>query len=316
MEYAFRGQGQSDKIELRRIQVDLAVVIRQAIETCLPALQSGQHELTQTLLLHPVFLNADPVRLTQVFSNLLNNAVKYDDPGGPISLTVVRQGSDVLVSVKDAGIGIPHDMLTRIFEMFIQVDQSLERTRGGLGIGLTLVQRLVEMHGGTVRAFSAGPGRGSEFVVRLPLPTEAPASAPALDSGQTTSMPTNARRILVVDDNRDSAETLAELLELLGNETRAAFDGEEAMEAAEAFRPDVVMLDIGMPRLNGYEVARKMRGQPWGRAMMLVALTGWGHEDDRRRSSAAGFNHHLVKPVDFDALTQILSAVPAAERTV
>lgn len=288
------------------MRVELAAVIHQAIETCLPALQSGQHPLTQSMPPQPVFLYADPVRLTQVFSNLLNNAVKYGDAGSSISLTVVPQGSEVLVSIKDSGIGIAPDMLSKVFEMFIQIDQSMERSRGGLGIGLTLVKELVELHGGAVSAFSQGLGRGSEFVVRLPLMAGTPQAL--AEQGVSAPETMRALRVLVIDDNRDSAKTLSELLDVLGNETRTAFDGEAGVEAAQAFRPELILLDIGMPKLNGYDAARRIRAQPWGRSMVLVALTGWGQEEDRSKSREAGFNHHLVKPVDFDELMQILSA--------
>jgi len=251
-------------------------------------------------------LYADAMRLAQGFGNLLSNACKFSEPGGRISLTVEHQDADVTVAVKDAGIGIARDMLPRIFEMFMQLDRSLERTRGGLGIGLTLVRQLVEMHGGSVQAFSEGRGRGSEFVVRLPRLIEKlqlPAQKTVVGEAATAI----GRRILVVDDNRDSASSLATLLAMTGHETHTAHDGLEAVDAAATFRPDVVLLDIGLPKLNGYDTARRIRQEPWGKDMMLVALTGWGQEEDRRKSKDAGFDHHLVKPVDYAVLTKLLS---------
>ncbi len=292
------------KIELRLERVELQSIIHQAIETIRPAIQSAGHELIVMLPDQPVFLRADAVRLAQVFSNLLNNSCKYSEPSGRITLNMERLGNDVLVSVKDAGIGIPPDMLTHIFGMFTQVDQALERSQGGLGIGLTLVERLVEMHGGSVSAFSEGLGRGSEFVVQLPLLTE---DAPPPETTINAPPPKMGHRILVVDDNRDSATTMAMLLRITGNETRTAFDGLEAVEVAATFKPDLVLLDLGLPKLNGYDTARKIREQPWGEQMVLVALTGWGQEEDRRKSAEAGFNVHLVKPVDHPTLTKLLA---------
>jgi PAS domain S-box-containing protein len=293
------------KIELRLEYIDLASIIRQAVETSRPTIESAKQKLTVTLAPQPVYLNGDPVRLVQVFSNLLNNSCRYSEPGGSISVTAKRQLNDVLVSVKDTGIGIPPEMLPRIFEMFMQIDRSLERSEGGLGIGLTLVKRLVELHNGSVSASSEGIGRGSEFVVRLPIAKEdpTPSSQQALGEPQLTT----GRRILIVDDNRDSALSLAILLRIAGNETQTAHDGLDAVKAAATFRPDVVLLDIGLPGLNGYEVARKIREQPWGNTLVLVALTGWGQDEDRKKSKAAGFNGHMVKPVDHAALAKLLA---------
>jgi len=294
-----------NKLELRRERVELASVISQSVEACRPLVESANHELNVALPPQPIFLHADPVRLAQVFSNLLNNACKYTEPGGRIGLAVERQGSDVVVSVKDTGVGIAPEMRSRIFEMFAQVEGSLERAQGGLGIGLTLVKRLVEMHGGSVDVTSDGLGRGSEFVVRLPILIEKPgAQQPSQPTGE---LPAPAHRILVVDDNRDSAASLALLLNLTGCETHTAYDGLEALAAAEKFRPAVVLLDIGLPKLNGHEAARRIREQPWGKDMVLVALTGWGQDEDRRKSRDAGFDGHLVKPVDFAALMKLLA---------
>jgi len=214
--------------------------------------------------------------------------------------------------VRDSGIGLAADQLPRIFEMFMQVDTSLERTRNGLGIGLTLAKNIVELHGGTIQVHSAGEGQGSEFEVRLPIVVEAPQSLPP---EPTISEPKNtpSRRILVVDDNQDSAESVTILLSLAGNETQTAFDGLEAMESAATFKPELILLDIGLPKLNGYEVARKIREQPWGKKMVLVALTGWGQEEDRCRSREAGFDHHLTKPIDLGSLKKLLTSLSIAK---
>jgi CheY-like chemotaxis protein len=217
----------------------------------------------------------------------------------------------VVVSVKDTGIGIPPDKLTNIFDMFSQVDRSLEKSQGGLGIGLTLVRRLVEMHDGRVDACSEGIGRGSEFVVRLPVAMEA--SVPQRDHGEPAA-PKSPLRILIVDDNRDGADSLAMMLRLMGNETATAYDGQEGVDLALRFRPDVTLLDIGLPKLNGYEAARRIREQPWGKHPALIAVTGWGQDEDRRRSHDAGFDHHLVKPVDPAALMKLLAGLSDAAR--
>ena len=245
------------------------------------------HELTVTLPPQPVHLDADPARLAQVVGNLLNNACKFTDKGGHIWLTVEQEGEQAVIRVRDNGIGIAAEHLPRLFEMFTQVDTSLERSRDGLGIGLTLVKTLVEMHGGTVDAHSDGLGRGSEFIVRLPVLADT--SDPVCTAGRHASpRRSSGRRILIVDDNEDGAESLAMLLQFGGHETHKAHDGVEAIEAAERLRPDVVLLDIGLPRLNGYEVCRRIRQEPWGKDLMLVALTGWGQDEDRHRSREGG----------------------------
>ncbi|MEP7083229.1 MAG: chemotaxis protein CheB [Betaproteobacteria bacterium] len=297
------------KLNLRRSQVELASVMHQAVEATRPALDAAQHEFTLTLPPHPVYLQADSMRLAQVFGNLLSNAAKFSEPQGRITVNVTQQRDEVVVAVKDTGIGIPPDNLASIFEMFTQVDRSLERRRGGLGIGLALVRQLVEMHGGSIEGFSEGLGRGSEFVVRLPGVIDNPEPRPVVAPAATELSQISGRRILVVDDNPDSAESLAMLLQLTGNETRIAHDGIEAVAAAAEFLPEVVLLDIGMPGMNGYDAARAIREQPWGRRMMLVAMTGWGQPEDRKRSKDAGFNTHLVKPVDFAALSKLLAEV-------
>jgi CheY-like chemotaxis protein/anti-sigma regulatory factor (Ser/Thr protein kinase) len=256
----------------------------------------------------PIYVDADLTRLAQVFSNLLNNAAKYTERGGRIRLSVERSGNEAVVSVRDNGIGIPAHMLPRVFDMFTQVDRNLERAQGGLGIGLSIVKRLVEMHGGTVSARSDGHGLGSEFTVRLPL---ALSVVHAPDAGAERPAAKNRRRILVVDDNRDSALSLAMMLKLMGNETKTAHDGYEALDLAATYRPELILLDIGMPRLNGYDTAREIRKQSWGQNIQIIALTGWGQEEDRRQSQAAGFNRHLVKPIDHATLEKLLEGLKA-----
>jgi CheY-like chemotaxis protein len=238
----------------------------------------------------------------------LNNAAKFTGKRGHIGLSVERLGDQAVIKIRDDGIGIAADQLARIFDMFVQVDTTLERSVTGLGIGLTLVKNLVELHGGTVDVQSPGIGQGSEFVVRLPVLTEPSAAPPPLpEPAAEPPAVALAQRVLIVDDNRDSADSLALLLELAGSQTRVAYDGLGALDEAAAFRPELVLLDIGLPRLNGYEVARRMRTQPGGESIMLVALTGWGQEEDRRRSKEAGFDGHLVKPVDPATLTRLLA---------
>ncbi|HET8948441.1 MAG TPA: ATP-binding protein [Candidatus Polarisedimenticolia bacterium] len=292
-----------DRIELRRERVELAPLLRQAVEAVTPLCRAAGHTLEVEIPQEPVFLDADPVRLTQVFTNLLDNACKYMEPGGRIWLAVEQRPGEVVVTVRDAGIGIPAEQLSRIFDMFTQVDTSLERRNTGLGIGLTLVNRLVEMHGGRVEARSAGPGMGSEFVVTLP--TAGPPAARR--DAREGERPMKRFRMLVVDDNRDSAESLALLLKLTGHETNTALDGEAAVAAAQQILPDVVLLDIGMPKLNGYDACKRIRSEPWGRDMILIAQTGWGQEDDRRRTEEAGFDGHVVKPVDPDDLMKMVA---------
>jgi CheY-like chemotaxis protein len=292
------------KVELRPERVDLAAVVQSAVETSRPVIEQAGHQLTLSAPAEPLFVEADVTRLSQVFANLLNNAAKYTETGGRIGLTAGREGGEVVVSVRDNGVGIPAPMLPHVFEMFTQVDRSLERSQGGLGIGLNIVKRLVEMHGGTVEARSAGPGHGSEFVVRLPLlRSEAPAPPPP--DGEPPE-PGRPRRLLVVDDSRDSADTLARLLRRLGHEVEVAYEGPSACEAAVALTPDMVLLDIGLPGMDGYEVARRLRTEPSLDGLYLVALTGYGSESDRRKSAEAGFDDHIVKPVEFDALRRVL----------
>ncbi len=296
-----------NRIELRKRQVELASVIRQAVITAQPLADASGHTIDVSVPSEPIHLHADPVRLTQVFDNLLNNSCKYTPPGGAIRVIVQREGQNAIVTITDTGIGIPADKLQTIFDMFTQVDRSLDQSKGGLGIGLTLVKRLVEMHDGAIEARSAGEGRGSAFDVRLPALVEASdAATPAAGDTGTNGA---TYRILVVDDNTDSAESLAMLLELTGHQVYTAHDGHSALDVAEQRRPDVILLDIGLPMLNGYEVCRRIRQQPWGAAMVVIALTGWGQDEDRRRSQEAGFNGHLVKPVDHTHLLALLASL-------
>jgi signal transduction histidine kinase/CheY-like chemotaxis protein len=296
------------KLDLRKERVELSAVIGNAVDTTRPLIEAAGHSLTVSLPPHPVYLDADPMRLAQVFSNLLNNAAKYTDRGGRLWLTAAHDASDIVIHVRDTGIGIPSEALSTVFDMFAQVDRSLEKSQGGLGIGLTLVKRLVELHGGTVEARSEGPGKGSEFITRLPI-VPARKTPRKLQSDGVRSQPHMSCRILIADDNRDAAESMSMLLRMMGNEVRTVHDGFQAMEEASAFRPDVMLLDIGMPRMNGYDVARAIRAQRWGAGMLLVALTGWGQDDDKRRADEAGFDQHFTKPVNPAALERLISGL-------
>jgi PAS domain S-box-containing protein len=291
------------RIELRRERIELATVVMQAVEATRTQYQKAGHELTISLPGKPVTLFADPTRLTQVVGNLLNNACKFTNRGGHVSLTADLHDQLAEIRVRDDGIGIAAEELPRIFEMFTQLENAHDRSRDGLGIGLTLVKNLVEMHGGSVSAHSEGLGRGSEFIVSLPVLEEpqVPAPRPSARPRSATS-----RRILIVDDNVDGAESLAKLLRLGGHEALVTHDGQGALEAAERERPDVVLLDIGLPGMDGYEVCRRIRQEPWGKEVVLVAVTGWGQEADRHRSDEAGFDAHLVKPVDLQMLAPLL----------
>jgi PAS domain S-box-containing protein len=299
-----------NQLEIRKQRIELATVIEHAVEASQPLIEQCGHQLTVSLPSQPIYLDADAIRLAQVFSNLLNNAAKYTKAGGQISLTASEEGSDAVVRVRDNGIGISRDMLARVFEMFTQVDRSLERSQGGLGIGLTLVRRLIDVHDGTIDVHSEGDGQGSEFVVRLPF-MPSPLETPKTAGVQPTTL--NGSRILVVDDNKDSADSLAMLLRLKGNEIRTAYDGIEALTVAEMFHPELMLLDIGLPKLNGYDVARRIRQQSWGQDVILVAQTGWGQDEDRRRSEEVGFNFHIVKPVELSRLETLLASARAKQ---
>lgn len=303
------------KIDLRREVVDLATAVNQAVQTARPLIEERRHHLSVSLPEAPIRLEADPTRLEQVFWNLLNNAAKYTDPGGEISLTVEQEDGRVAVRVRDTGIGIEPAMVPRLFQMFVQVGEHRGHAQGGLGIGLGLVKSLVEMHGGSIEAHSAGPGTGSEFVVWLPtIPASAPGRAePGRSGGSGASQPLPRRRILVADDNADAANSLGKLLSrFYGQDVRVAHDGPSALEVAREFRPEFALLDIGMPGMDGYEVARRLREMPEAEGAVLVALTGWGQDSDRQRSAQAGFDRHLVKPVEPEALRGLLADLKPA----
>ncbi len=292
-----------DRIELRRERVELAAIVQNAVETSRPLIDSAGHALTVSLPPHPIFLDADPTRMAQVFANLLNNSAKYTNRGGRIQIEAETSGREVVVTVRDNGIGISCEALAFVFDMFRQVDRSRDRAQGGLGIGLTLVRRLVELHGGTINAQSEGPGKGSEFVVRLPM---ADSTGSTKSPHVASSVDLSKRRILVVDDNRDSADTLTALLRIKGNDVRIARDGLDAVEIAAEFVPEIILMDVGMPKLNGYEATRHIRQMPWGKDVFIVALSGWGQTGDVRQSAEAGCSAHVVKPADFAALEQLL----------
>jgi PAS domain S-box-containing protein len=297
-------------IELKKERLELASVIRHALETSKPFIEAGGHQVELSLPSEAVVLDGDPVRLSQVFANLLNNSAKYTQNGGNITVTARRDATSVAVSIRDTGIGIPPDMLSRVFDMFAQVDNVLRRSKDGLGIGLHLVRTLVGMHGGSVEARSNGLGHGSEFVVRLPLAEQQGKgienSIPR-ETHKSSDAPT--RRILLVDDNRDAANTFGTLLKFLGADVRVAYDGQSALEELHICRPSVLILDIGMPGVDGYEVARRVRKDPEFCDLVLIALTGWGQEEDRRRTREAGFDYHLVKPVEISAVQAVLASL-------
>jgi len=294
-------------IEVQRTPVAVADIVSAAVETSRPVIEASEHALTVDMANEPLMVYGDDVRLTQVFANLLNNAAKYTDPGGRIDVSVRKSGRTVVVTVRDSGIGIDQEHLPSVFDMFTQVSRSNRRTQGGLGIGLTLVRSLVALHDGSVTASSDGPDRGSTFEVRLPL-----IAAPIKPHDGTAVLRRfPQRRVLVVDDNLDATETLQALLESLGAVVLAAGSGREALGMFEAFRPDAVLLDIGMPGMDGYEVARRIRALPSGHGTQIIALTGWGQQEDIRRSMQAGFDHHMVKPLDVEKLWGLIGARPA-----
>ena len=297
-----------EKLVLQKEPLELTEVIKAAVESSRPLIDQRQHELTVTMSQDSIYVDADRLRLTQVFMNLLNNAAKYTPNPGHIWLNVERAGDTVVVRVKDTGVGIGAESLPHVFELFYQVDRSFTRSEGGLGLGLTLVHRLVELHGGKAEVRSEGMNRGSEFTVQLPVTALRPEfETLAEDSVEDSPLPVRIRRILVADDFPQSAETLARLLEKDGNEVQIAEDGVAAVEAAAEFLPDVVLMDIAMPRLDGYQAARRIRQQPWGKQMILIALTGWGQQQDRRRTQEAGFDAHLTKPVNYEAIMTLLT---------
>jgi CheY-like chemotaxis protein/two-component sensor histidine kinase len=308
------------KINLSREVVEVSDLVARAVETVQPLIVERGHQLSLDVADGSIKVFGDPLRLTQALGNVLSNAAKYTENEGRIRLVARQVDGVVEIRVRDTGIGIPSDLQPRLFEMFTQLNHRTGRPQSGLGIGLALVRKLLEMHGGTVTAFSEGNGLGSEFLITLPVisketgegaATGRTASPLALnDSAGEEATPQIRRRILVADDNSDALESLATLLELGGHEVFSAENGALALESAERHLPEVALLDIGMPKLDGYEVARRIRAQPWGRRITLVALTGWGQESDRRRSGEAGFDSHMVKPLDLDKLTELLERLP------
>jgi signal transduction histidine kinase/CheY-like chemotaxis protein len=298
----------SGKIRLHPVRLDMRNIVERAVESARPLIDGRRHELTVELPAEPIWLDADPTRLEQVVVNLLNNAAKYTDDGGRIWLDFRSEGREMVLSVRDTGIGIDLEHFPDIFDLFTQADRSLERSQGGLGIGLSLVQRLVDMHWGTVEVHSEGIGRGSEFTIRLPLPTAAapePISAPTVSAVR----PAHIWRVLVVDDNVISADVMATLLTMSGHDVRTAYTGPTGLEAAVAHLPDVVLLDIGLPGLNGYEVARRLRQDPRLKGVRIVAMTGYGDEADRQLAREAGFDRHVVKPVNFPKVEELLTTL-------
>lgn len=296
------------KIELRKEPITVQSVLQAAIESSNPLIEAGRHTLTTRMESESLWLNADLTRLAQIVSNLLNNAAKYTPEGGAISLSAHREGGDVVIAVSDNGMGIPADMLPKVFELFTQVGRHMERSQGGLGIGLALVRRLVEMHSGAITAESPGLGKGSTFTLRLPL-----VQAPAREDAPSTDSPAEAHgsalQVLVVDDNIPSAKTTGWMLEMIGHQPQLAHDGLEALHAAKAMHPDVILLDIGLPGMNGYDVCRELRKDPAFKNTMMIAQTGWGQAKDRQLAREAGFDHHLIKPVNFEELSALLQDV-------
>ena len=302
-------------IKLERKPVDVADIVRRAVETHRPLFDARRHNLTVDIPVDVLAVEGDLTRLAEAVGNLLNNAAKYTDEHGRIAVRVDADDRDVRIRVSDTGMGIPPELLPTVFEMFTQIDHTLHRSQGGLGIGLALVRELTEMHGGRVEGFSEGLGKGSEFVLTLPL---RPDLVPALQAARAepavvTEAPGVPCRVLVVDDNRDAATSLAAMLRLSGSEVETAHDGLQALRIAERFRPSLVLLDIGMPGMSGFEVARKIRSKPWGASVRLVAQTGWGQEEDRQRAREAGFDVHLTKPVDYSSLMQLMPGRPLGE---
>jgi PAS domain S-box-containing protein len=298
-----------DRPQLRATLVELGSVVDAAVETSFPLMERAQHDLTVTLPPEPVYLRADPVRLSQVFANLLNNAAKYTDEGGRIRLVAEKRRGEVVVSISDTGIGIAPELIPYVFDIFSQAKPASGRAQGGLGIGLSLVKGLVELHGGAVDAHSEGTAKGSTFTVRLPIADGVDEGKSSLLPDGATAVPRANRRVLVVDDHRDSADSLAMLLKAMGHEVDRAYDGEQAIELASKVVPELILLDIGMPRMDGYETCRRLKAEPSVENTVVVALTGWGQDEDRQKSRAAGFDHHLVKPVAIGELVALMSSL-------
>ena len=295
------------RLALGRERADLRRIADRAVDTCRPLIDSRHHALAVTAPGEPVAVEVDPERLEQAVANLVGNAAKFTEPGGRIEITVAHEGDEAVLRVRDTGVGISSELLPRVFDLFAQGERGPDRLHGGLGIGLTVARRLVELHGGTITARSPGPGLGAEFVVRLPA---APAPAMVRQAANGAPRAPGRSRVLVVEDNRDAAESMQMLLELLGHEVRVAYEGMAAIEVAQAERPDLMLVDIGLPGIDGYELARRVRRQPALAEVRMVAITGYGREEDRRRALAAGFDDHLVKPVDLDVLKALLARAP------
>jgi CheY-like chemotaxis protein len=303
----------SGTISLRKDQVELAAVTERAVESSRPLVEARRHQLEVDLPEEPLWVEGDLVRLSQVVLNLLNNSAKFTPEGGRIDLSVREENGDVLIRVRDTGIGISRDLLPTVFDIFKQGARSLDRSEGGLGLGLTLVRRIVEMHGGSVEARSEGPDRGSEFIIRLPrlVRRRSGTDQPSIRESKR-ALPGSSRRVLVVDDNVDSAETAAMLLQLWGHEVRSVHDGPSAISLAASFRPEVVLLDIGLPGMDGYDVARRVREIPGLEKVTVMAMTGYGHEGDRRRALEGGFDRYLVKPLEPNVLQRLIASAPSA----
>jgi len=304
------------KINVSREVIELGTLIERGLETAQPLIGERRHELAVDVPDGSVRLYGDLTRLTQVVGNILSNAAKYTDCGGRIALSAHVDGASVHIRVRDSGIGIPAEQLAQVFDLFTQLSPASERAPGGLGIGLALVRTLVELHGGTVSAHSAGPGCGSEFVVRLPRLPDATEGESAQASAPSQARAPTPRHILIADDNADALESLAALLQMAGHEVDTALDGERALEIAARRPPQIALLDLGMPRLDGWEVARRIRAQPWGEGIVLVAVTGWSADEDRRRTRAAGFDTHLLKPLNLETLEQVLEQLPRLPASV
>jgi signal transduction histidine kinase len=294
-----------DKVELKRERIDLRLVIQSAVEAMRPLVTDREHALRVDLPPDPLYVDADFTRIAQAFSNLLSNAAKYTDRGGSISIAATDADGVGIVRVRDTGIGVPREMLSRIFEMFTQLQAHGDRTTSGLGVGLSLARRLVELHGGTLEANSEGVGRGSEFVIRLPLARVATAAGETLDVRASRALPAGACRVLIAEDNTDAAEMMRVMLCFGGHEVKVATDGVQAVAIAEAVKPDIAFIDLGMPRMDGYEAARRIR-RALGNRVMLVALTGWGQEEDKSRAREAGFDHHLTKPAEPEMIERMI----------
>lgn len=297
------------KLTLRKERIELVTVINNAVDTARPVIEAAGHQLSIDLPVHPVYLEADAMRLAQVFSNLLNNSAKYTNRGGHIWLSAVCRDDELIVTIKDNGIGIPPEALSSVFEMFTQLDPSRSQAQGGLGIGLMLVKQLLGMHGGSISAHSEGIGKGAEFTLRMPTMATTTTSQKENMEEDKLGVSTGGCRILIADDNADAADSMGMMLRIMGNDVRIVYNGLEAIEEAAKFHPDVALLDIGMPQLNGYETARRLREYPWSKNLILIALTGWGQEDDKRKAAEAGFHQHFTKPVNPTELIKLISGL-------